>query len=640
MASSLRRGNSVVDPNAPVNILLVDDQPAKLLSYEAILSGLGENLIKATSAREALERLLTSEIAVILVDVCMPELDGFEFARMVREHPRFRQTAIIFVSAVLLTEVDALRGYEMGAVDYVPVPVVPEVLRAKIKVFAELYRKSKQLETLNRLLEERVAERTSELEAANARLIQSEQLRSLALAAGQMGSWDWDFSADHSTWDDGQCRIFGVDPKSFRATPESVLPLIVEEDLPVLQKTLREAASDAPILQAKFRVRRPSAEIRSCIGIAAAERDSTGAITRLSGVTVDMTDLEKAQEHQLLLAREVDHRAKNALAVVQAIVRLTRAENLAAYVAAIEGRIGALSRAHALLASSRWEGAKLESIVEQELAPYRNKTGEKITASGPDIVLPAAIGQSVGLALHELATNAAKYGALSALAGKVDLTWSLESGRLALDWIEMGGPSPSAPKSLGYGIKTVTAAFERQLQGDVNFMWLPKGLHCRLSLPFGPRNLTLLMGGAATSPTADKPTHAPILLKGTRILLVEDEPLVASMMTEALNEIGFEVLGPFGNLDYRLGAAVFGEIDGAILDVNIGGELVYPIAGMLEAREVPFAFVTGYSEDNIEKRFAHVPVLQKPVERKALQAIFISPSRMIAERSGELAPQA
>ena len=547
-----------MDANAPVNILLVDDQPAKLLSYEAILSGLGENLIKATSAREALERLLTCEIAVILVDVCMPELDGFEFARMVREHPRFQQTAIIFVSAVLLTEVDALRGYEMGAVDYVPVPVVPEVLRAKIKVFAELYRKTKELETLNRRLEQRVAERTSELEATNARLIQSEQLRSLALAAGQMGSWDWDLAADHSTWDDGQCRIFGVDPKSFRATRESVLPLILEEDLLVLEQALRDAAGDARILQAKFRVRRPSAEIRSCIGIAAAERDATGAITRLSGVTVDMTDLEKAQEHQLLLAREVDHRAKNALAVVQAIVRLTRAESLAAYVTAIEGRIGALSRAHALLASSRWEGAKLESIAEQELAPYRTRASEKITASGPDIVLPPAIGQTISLALHELATNAAKYGALSALTGRVALTWRLESGGLVVEWVEVGGPPPSAPTTLGYGIRTVTAAFERQLQGDVSFEWLPQGLICRLSLPFGPRSRAMPLTDAAARP--DKTHRAPLVLNGNRLLLVEDEALVASMMTEALNEIGFEIIGPFGKMDYRLGTAVSGKI--------------------------------------------------------------------------------
>ena len=133
-----------------VNILLVDDQPAKLLSYEAILADLGENLIKAASAREALEQLLKQDIAVVLVDVCMPELDGFELAAMIREHPRFQQTAIIFISAIHLTDVDRLRGYEMGAVDYVPVPVIPEVLRAKVRIFAELYRKTRQLEQLNR----------------------------------------------------------------------------------------------------------------------------------------------------------------------------------------------------------------------------------------------------------------------------------------------------------------------------------------------------------------------------------------------------------------------------------------------------------------------------------------------------------
>ena len=147
-----------------VNILLVDDQPAKLLSYEVILAQLGENLIKASSAREALEQLLRVDVAVLLVDVCMPELDGFELVEIVREHPRFEKTAIIFVSAVQLTDLDRLRGYAAGAVDYVPVPVVPEVLRAKVKVFAELYRKTRQLEQLNAELERRVADRTAALE--------------------------------------------------------------------------------------------------------------------------------------------------------------------------------------------------------------------------------------------------------------------------------------------------------------------------------------------------------------------------------------------------------------------------------------------------------------------------------------------
>ena len=112
----------------PVNILMVDDQPAKLLSYEVILNGLGANLIKANSAREALERLLKHEIAVVLVDVSMPELDGFELAKMLREHPRYEKIAIIFVSAIHLSDVDRIRGYETGAVDYVPVPVIPELM--------------------------------------------------------------------------------------------------------------------------------------------------------------------------------------------------------------------------------------------------------------------------------------------------------------------------------------------------------------------------------------------------------------------------------------------------------------------------------------------------------------------------------
>ena len=152
-----------MNPSDKVNILMVDDQPAKLLSYEVILSELGENLIKATSGREALEQLLKNDVAVVLMDVSMPEIDGFEMADMIRQHPRFQKTAIIFISAVHLTDLDRIKGYQRGAVDYISVPVVPELLRAKVSVFAELHRKTRQLERLNRELENRVAERTEEL---------------------------------------------------------------------------------------------------------------------------------------------------------------------------------------------------------------------------------------------------------------------------------------------------------------------------------------------------------------------------------------------------------------------------------------------------------------------------------------------
>src|ERR1700688_1817269 len=136
----------------PVNILMVHDQPGKLLSYEAILGTLRETLLKANSGREALEYLLKTDIAVVLMDVSMPDIDGFQLADMIREHPRFQKTAIIFISAVHLSDVDRLKGYERGAVDYISVPVIPELLRAKVSVFAELHRKARQLEALNQEL--------------------------------------------------------------------------------------------------------------------------------------------------------------------------------------------------------------------------------------------------------------------------------------------------------------------------------------------------------------------------------------------------------------------------------------------------------------------------------------------------------
>src|SRR5450631_1630948 len=146
-----------------INILMVDDQLAKLMSYEVILADLGENLIKATTASEALNVLLKTDVAVVLMDVSMPDVDGFELADVIRQHPRFQKTAIIFISGVHLTDSDRIQGYRSGAVDYISVPVIPEVLRAKVNIFVELHRKTRMLESMNIELEQRVAERTAEL---------------------------------------------------------------------------------------------------------------------------------------------------------------------------------------------------------------------------------------------------------------------------------------------------------------------------------------------------------------------------------------------------------------------------------------------------------------------------------------------
>ena len=396
-----------------VNILLVDDQPAKLLAYEVILKELGENLVSAASGREALEYLLKNEVAVILVDVCMPELDGFELAAMIREHPRFQKTAMIFISAIQVSDIDRLRGYEMGAVDYVPVPVIPEVLRAKIRVFAELYRKTRQLERLNTELEDRVRARTAELEKSTFQLVESEQRRSMAIAAGKMGSWDWDWINGDWMWDAGQYRIFGVDPLSFEVTPANVQALMHPDDADSWRKVVAHFEMGARSYETEFRVKRLDGEVRWCVGTAAATIDKNGRVVRLSGVTVDITERKRAEERQSLLTREVDHRAKNALALAQSIVRLTRADSVKTYVNAVEGRINALARVHTILSLSSWQGAEIGKLIDEELAPYSR--GGQIRLAGTEVQLQPATAQTLALALHELVTNSAKYGALSVL---------------------------------------------------------------------------------------------------------------------------------------------------------------------------------------------------------------------------------
>jgi PAS domain S-box-containing protein len=608
-----------------VNILLVDDQPAKLLSYEVILKDLGENLIQAASGREALEHLLKSEIAVVLVDVCMPDLDGFQLAAMIREHPRFQNTAMIFISAIHLTDVDRLRGYEMGAVDYVPVPVIPEVLRAKVRVFAELFRKTRQLERLNSELEARVAARTAELEASTARLVQSEQRRSLALAASNLGSWDWDRVNGDCLWDEGQYRIFGVDPQSFAVTPENVRALLYPEDWERVREAAEKVLDGGQAQETEFRVRHPDGEVRWCIGTAAATVDAGNRVIRISGVTADITDRKKAEERQALLAREVDHRAKNALALVQAIVRMTRAGSIEAYVAAVEGRIKALSRVHTVLSHSRWEGADLTGLVNEELAPYRTSDSARVRASGPDVLLQPATAQTLALVLHELVTNAAKYGALSCVSGQVELIWKMERNGIEFQWQEIGGPRTSVPSSLGFGTRIVLASIERQLGGRVAFDWRAQGLHCVFSVPHNDKMEPAERAGTARR-AADKENaaaEAPLTISGNRVMVVEDEALVAMVVSESLSGLGCTVVGPFSRCEDAMAAIAAGEVDAAILDVNLDGQMVYPLAELLAAGGVPFIFVTGYGAESIDRRFAHVPVIQKPVERHMLQRIFV-----------------
>ena len=606
-----------------VNILLVDDQPAKLLSYEVILAQLGENLIKAGSPQEALGLLLKTDFAVVLIDVVMPGLDGFELAAMIREHPRFQKLAIIFVSAIQVADVDHLRGYEIGAVDYVSVPVVPQVLRAKVRVFTELYRKTRQLEMLNQELEQRVMARTAELEASTERLRQAEGSRSLALSAGDMGSWDLDVETGRYIWDEGQHRIFGVEPGGFVPTQESIQALVHPDDRG--EVPLAPPHQDlATRYQHEFRVIRPNGEVRWCFGAVAPTHDATGALQRLSGVTVDITERKRAEERQALLAREVDHRAKNTLAVVLSVLRLTRAKTTEDFVNVVEGRIHALAATHNLLSATRWEGANLRQIVDEEMAAYQSSHRQRIETDGPSVMLLPATAQAVALALHELATNAAKYGALSTDTGSLRLVWRIEEEALTIDWDETGGPPTQLPSKLGFGLTIVRSSIESQFRGEVAYDWRPQGLHCSLSIPRAQIVAPPQVEGIEAPAAAPQSRPAVDVLTGKRIMVVEDEFLISMMVKQMLSDLGAIVVGPYNSLAKGLAAAERESIDGAVLDFNLAGEAADPLASVLGARSVPFLFITGYERDSIDRRYANVPVLQKPIEADSLQRVLVS----------------
>jgi PAS domain S-box-containing protein len=615
----------VMSDRQKVNILLVDDQPAKLLSYEVILRELGENLLKAPSAQSAFEHLLKSDIAVILADVCMPDLDGFELARMIREHPRFQKTAIIFVSAVLLTDLDFLQGYRYGAVDYLSVPVIPEILRAKVKVFVELYRKTQQLEHMNHELEQRVAERTAALEASAAALRKSEERLRLAFDAAQMGWWDYDIVADQVTWSPSLVRIMGFAPESFGATLEGALTHVHPEDREQFITLVRDGMAEDRSRSCELRFTRPDGSVRWSLAAGQVIRDAAREPIRFAGVDLDITQRKEAEERQTMLVRELDHRARNLLAVVQSVLHLSRASTTPEFIAAVDGRIRALSRTHTMLSETRWRGVELGRIVEEEIAPFATGQSKQIAAEGPAVSLPPPTAQSLALALHELVTNAVKHGALSVPEGRLSLGWEVEPNALIVRWTETGGPATQEPTRRGFGTKVIAAGIEQQLGGRAAFEWRGEGLLCTLTIPRKRIDKTDRFVAVADGLERPETTVPPSLsIAGNRILAVEDEPLVAAMLGKALTDLGFAVIGPIGTVAPALQSARTDSIDGAILDLNVGGEPVYPVADALMARGIPFVFLTGYRSDGIDRRYAHVPALQKPIDPEALRHIFTS----------------
>ena len=211
-------------------------------------------------------------------------------------------------------------------------------------------------------------------------------------------------------------------------------------------------------------------------------KNERGDVEAVGAWVLEISERKKAEEREALLAREVDHRAKNLLAVVQSVVQLTSATSAEELKIGIVGRIQALARAHSLLADSRWDGAQLGDLVREELAPYLGGSGARAGVEGPQLLLRPAAAQSLGMVLHELATNAVKYGALSSPDGRLHVRWYRDGEDVEMIWTETGGPSAKAPTKSGFGSKIIRASVERQLHGTLVQDWRPEGLQCTIRI--------------------------------------------------------------------------------------------------------------------------------------------------------------
>src|SRR5262245_2196452 len=302
-----------------------------------------------------------------------------------------------------------------------------------------------------------------------------------------------------ATWNKGAERLFGYTSDEIIGKP--ITTLIPSDRRDEEDRIIKRIRHGQRVEHYETIRRRKDGSLIEISLTVSPVRDSHGRIIGASKIARDITERKRREEHISLLAREVDHRSKNLLAMVQATVHLSKAETAAELKATIAGRLQALANAHALLSQSRWKGADLRRLIEEELAPYRQDGEPRAYIKGPNLILEPAMAQAIAIALHELATNAVKYGALSATSGRLSVEWQCTAGGgLILRWAETGGPAVTPPARRGFGTTIVERMIRDQLQGEARFEWRAQGLTCEI--------IVAKLASVATSPVCDV-AHAP-----------------------------------------------------------------------------------------------------------------------------------
>ncbi|OYU71364.1 MAG: hypothetical protein CFE28_16005 [Alphaproteobacteria bacterium PA2] len=453
----------------------------------------------------------------------------------------------------------------------------------------------------------------------SADLILDRQRLDLALTASGLGEYEWDMVEQVFRISARTAAITGwsTEPRS-TADENPLFELLHPEDREANRKIITEAISRTGAFEAEYRLLRPEAE--GAVWVRATGvliRNDAGKPIAVCGFVRDISRERMIEDQRRTLMSELDHRVKNVLATVQALAQQTakRTRSLEGFLSNFAGRLKSMAAANELLTAARWRGAAISHLAAAELggiAPGQTR------ADGPELFLTPRAANALALALHELATNALKFGALSTEQGRVDLKWTeTRSGGFRLTWTESGGPTVRQPEKLGFGSTLLAQVTGRELMGETHIEYRPSGVHVILtasaasvvgrpdSVPAGPK--------AEDTPKIDPRRMTPGDLKGRRVLIVEDAVLLALELETGLSDAGAHVIGPAYELEEAL-ALLDQEIDAAVLDANLNGESVMPVAQALAERGVPFIFATGYGDTGAALAGFNAPIVRKPYD--------------------------
>ncbi len=452
----------------------------------------------------------------------------------------------------------------------------------------------------------------------------------LALSAAEMGEFEWDIARD----------IFVVSPRMAAMTGlpvgemptrggEAWLDYVHPEDVPMLLATVDASLGDKTRYDLRYRMTRPdNGQLVWMYSAAVIIRDESGRGVRVIGVVRDITAQKREEDEREALVAELDHRVKNVLASVQSLAAQSarRTVSLDAFLKTFGGRLEAMAAAHTLLTTARWRGADIGHIAAAELGGL---AFGQARWEGPDIVLSPRATNALTLALHELGSNAIKFGALSTEAGRVDVRWSAEpTGGFCLVWTERNGPSVVEPSHRGFGHTLLEKVTGRELGGSVDIQFPSTGLRAVFR---ADASALAAPGASPVTATAPAPKREDKVggesvgeakdddIRGVRILIVEDAVLLALELEAGLTEAGAIVVGTASDLEEAEHMLAL-DFDIAVLDANLNGRSVIPVARAMAARGRPFIFATGYGEAGAAPEGFDAPVVRKPYNVRQIAA--------------------